>query len=512
MQHFGHVYSMQTTGIGARIVSVEVDITKGTLYAFSVVGLPDKAVEEARDRVSAAIKNSNFPSPKQQNQKTVISLAPADVKKEGPAFDLSMALAYLLAAGIITFDTSKKLFLGELSLDGTLRPIKGAVLHAQKARQEGFDELYLPSENAREAALITDIAVYPIKTLAEVVAHLNNKKERIPVIPQEKTMIPAEENFAEMDLSDIRGQESAKRALEIAAAGGHNIALYGPPGTGKTMLARACAGLLPSMPFDNMLEVTGIHSVAGVLHTAVITHPPFRAPHHTSSYTSIVGGGALPKPGEVTLAHRGILFLDEFPEFETRVLEALRQPLEDKEITIARARGSEVFPANVILVAAMNPCPCGNRGSEKPCTCNPGSLARYERKLSGPIMDRIDLWSYVGVIDHMKLSGKNTGESSSSVRERVARARHRQTARFSGKNTAAKTNSDMSARDIETLVALAPNIVEILNASAKKIDLSARSYHKIIKIARTIADLADEKEIAEHHILEALQYRPRKIV
>src|ERR1035437_7810945 len=438
---FSRVYSAQTHLLKGKIVTVEVDITKNTLHAFTLVGLPDKVVDESKDRMSSALKNSGFKSPKNQNQKVVISLSPADLKKEGPYFDLAIALAYLLSAEEINFDPEGRIFLGELSLNGELRPIKGALPLTQEAKKLGFKEIFLPIENASEAALVDDIIIYGAKNLKEVIDHIyipkkdrqGNliEKERGKISPYPKTEIIYKEKNNNIDFSDIRGQEAAKRGLEIAAAGGHNIAMSGPPGTGKTMLARVFSHILPNLNKEDILEITGIHSVVGVLEDTLMTESPFRAPHHTASYVSMIGGGANPKPGEVTLAHKGVLFLDEFPEFEKRVIESLRQPLEDNLVSISRSKGTAVFPSNFILVAAMNPCPCGNSGSKKKvCICKPSDLDRYKRKLSGPIVDRIDLWVSVGNVDYKKLGGEGNGEKSEKIKERVMKAREIQKNRF----------------------------------------------------------------------------------
>ena len=520
MKHFSKVYSIQTTGLSAHPISIETDITESQhKNSFNIVGLPDKAVEEARDRVSAAIKNSGFNSPKKGGGKTVISLAPADVKKEGPLFDLGMALGYLLADEQIAFNPDKKIFLGELALDGAVRPVKGMLVLAREAQKKGFKEIYVPKENAKEAALIKEIDVYAVRSLSELVEHLNivpQKNERgeiqgnIKIKAQEQTPIEDTITEALIDFGDVRGQGNAKRGLEIAAAGGHNIAMYGPPGTGKTMLARAFAGILPQLSYEDVLEVTGIHSVAGTLEQDLMTTPPFRSPHHTSSYVSVVGGGTVPKPGEITLAHRGVLFMDEFPEFEKRVLESLRQPLEDRVINISRVKGTERFPANFILVAAMNPCPCGHFGSNKrSCTCTQSQLNNYKRKLSGPIVDRIDLWIHVGAVDHDKLSIKSEGKKESKdIRDRVCKARTTQNERL--KDCESFTNGEMRAREIEKYSLMEDNAAQTLLDAAKSTNLSPRSYHKIIKVARTIADLAGSEYVTQNHVLEALQYRPKE--
>ena len=519
---FAKVYSAQISLLRGAIVTIEVDLSKG-LHAFNVVGLPDKAVDESKDRVSGAIKNSGFKSPKAKNQKIIVSLSPADLKKEGPFFDLAIAIAYLKAAGEIKFNSEKKIFLGELGLDGTIRSIRGALPLAEEAKKRGYEEIYLPKENAVEAALVEGIKIFGAGSLKEVIEHIDEsnknlqekgeyKQKKIPV--QFKTKINYKKETKGGDFADIRGQEGAKRGLEIAAAGGHNIAMYGPPGTGKTMLARVFSGLLPDLSTPEVLEITGIHSVAGALKSSLegelVCFPPFRAPHHTSSYVSLIGGGTYPKPGEVTLAHRGVLFLDEFPEFEKRVIESLRQPLEDNIVSISRAKGSAIFPSNFILVAAMNPCPCGNAGNkQKACICKPSDLDRYKRKLSGPIIDRIDLWVSVGNVDYKKLGGEGTGERSEKIKTRVITAREIQKNRFKKLGRAISTNSEMNVKDLSSIVKIKKEVRDLLDDSAERLALSARAYHRVIKIARTIADLENSEDVKENHILEAIQYRPK---
>ncbi len=506
MAQIGKVHSAQTHLLEGFIIDVEVDLSKG-LHNFSIIGLADKANEEAKDRVSAAIKHSGFSSPKSHNQKIVVSLAPANLKKEGPLHDVAIALSYLLAKEEIDFETKDKIFIGELSLNGNLRAVTGILPLVETAKKKGFKEIYVPKDNAEEAALIRDIKIYPVSNLSELIKHLLSKA---PVLIQQKeTKIKIPENLDDRNFSDIKGQEAGKRGLLIAASGGHNIALYGPAGTGKTMLARALTSILPELSYEEILEVTAIHSVSGNLRESYIAIPPFRAPHHTASYISLVGGGSFPRPGEVTLSHRGVLFLDEFPEFERRVIDALRQPLEDKIVSITRVKGSGIFPANFILVAALNPCPCGNFGSTKPCVCTPKDIGRYKKKISGPIADRIDMWIEVPLVKHKILGEKTKAKGSVEFKKEVIAARLHQEKRFGGKKKK-MLNADMSAKDIENLVPLNEEVREILNNSAEKLQLSARSYHKVIKLARTIADLEHERFVLPKHILEALQYRQKE--
>ncbi len=513
---FSKVYSAQTNLLSITPISVETDISRGTLFAFAIVGLPDKAVEEARDRVSAAIKNSGFKSPKANNHKIVVSLAPAEIKKEGPSFDLAIALSFLMANSEIKFDPEKKLFLGELSLDGKLRPVHGILPVARFAQKHGFKELYVPIENVREAAIIDGLDIFGVSSLSSLIQHLSPRpgsgQANTTKIPKaELTIVDRVKIVTSTDFSDVRGQERAKRGLLIAAAGGHNVAMYGPPGTGKTMLAKAFASILPELTFEESLEATSIHSIAGTLSETFMTNPPFRAPHHTASYVSLVGGGTTPRPGEITLAHYGVLFMDEFPEFDRRVIESLRQPLEDKVISISRAKGTAHFPASVLLVAAMNPCPCGNFGFRgKPCICTPSALSRYRRKMSGPIMDRIDIWLEVDRVLPSDLSGDSEGDKSETFRARVEQARAAQKERFDKKGKKILRNSEMSARDLVTLVTLDKESRKTLDLAALRLGFSPRVYHRMIKVARTIADLEGSEEITNAHILEAVEYRPKK--
>jgi magnesium chelatase family protein len=513
-------FSAQLVGLTMHVVTIEVDLSNG-LHAFTVVGLGDKAVDEAKDRVAAAIKNSGYTSPKQKNQKVVISLAPADVRKEGTVFDLGMALGYLAASGDIDFDPEKKLFLGELSLEGELRKVSGVLPLVRGAAAQGFTEIFVPKENAKEAGLVKEVKVYAASTLDEVIGHLIYRKNG-QIEPAPQTIITYEERPSDIDFSLIQGQETAKRGLEIAAAGGHNIAMYGPPGTGKTMLAKAFRTILPPLTYEEILEVTGIHSMAQTLGDSFITQPPFRSPHHTASYASLVGGGPFPRPGEITLAHHGVLFLDEFPEFDRSVIDALRQPLEDYTITISRARGTLSFPAQCMFIAAMNPCPCGygrrtggEKGEGKSCSCTDRDIAWYKKKISGPIIDRIDLWVSVSKVEYAKLSAfsdkkPHSNENSETIRRRIEKARAIQLARFRNQKVKdKKMNSEMNVSNIEKMIVLHKEVKDLVTKSAERLSLSGRAFHRVLKVARTIADLDMSEEIKKEHILEALQYRQR---
>ena len=501
-------FSAQLIGLQTEIVSVEVDISNG-LHAFSIVGLGDRAVEEAKDRVAAAIKNSGYVSPKQKNQKVVVSLAPADVRKEGPSFDLSIALAYLKAAKEINFNHTNIIFLGELSLEGDVRKVSGVLPILCQIAKHGFTEAFIPKNNEQEASLAQGITIYAVDSITQVISHLNGSSIRKPIDAHfdDGVQYPTE-HF--LDINTIRGHEIAKRGLEIAAAGAHNLIMYGPPGTGKTMLAKSFSSILPALSYEQSVEVTGIHSAARALDNKLITHPPFRSPHHTASYPAIIGGGAFPRPGEITLAHRGVLFLDEFPEFDRSVIEALRQPLEDRTVTISRAKGVVTFPTQCILLASMNPCPCG-KGKENGCSCPQHILEKYKRKLSGPIIDRLDIWLNIHKIDYEKMSKRTSdAETSEQVRNRVTHARMLQKGRFDKFGIDKSFNSEIDARDIERIITIDEKARKLLVRSADSMSLSGRAFHKIIKVARTIADLAKRDIISEIDILEALQFR-RKV-
>ena len=501
------VISCAVVGLDGAIVEVEIDISPG-LPQFTIVGLPDAAVQEARERVRAAIRNSGYTFPM---KRIVVNLAPANLKKAGPAYDLPIATGILLSSEQVYADISQTMLLGELSLDGSLRHTNGILPMVALAQQKGLSNIIVPEVDAKEASLIEGTKIIPATSLAQLVSYLRGEIPA-PEYQPEEVQEHASPISPTTDLAEIKGQEHVKRALEVAAAGGHNVVMMGPPGSGKTLLARSLPSILPPMTTQEALEVTKVYSVSGLLppDTSLIRQRPFRSPHYTISNAGLVGGGHWPRPGEISLSHRGVLFLDELPEFGHAVLEVLRQPLENRVITISRAQGSLTFPANFMLVGAMNPCPCGYYGDPfRQCTCSSSLVSRYQKRISGPFLDRVDIFIEVPHIDYEKLADNRLGEESEKVQARVKAARSRQHERFQG--TELTCNAEMMPTEVREFCQVEESAQSLLKAAMKQLYLSARAFHRILKLARTIADLENADIIKAHHLAEAIQYRPRRL-